>query len=104
MIIRILSEGQFDVPDTELDALNVLDERLESSVEAADEDKFRRSLDELLAKVRSDGSPVAVDALTPSDLVLPQADASLTEVRELLTDDGLIPGRSDASTTEGAGA
>jgi hypothetical protein len=32
------------------------------------------------------------DEIVPSDLVLPASDASLDEVRELLGDDGLIPG------------
>jgi len=36
--------------------------------------------------------------LTPSDLVLPPADATLDEVRALFADgaDGLVPGRSGA--------
>ncbi len=31
------------------------------------------------------------DALQPSDLILPMADATLEEVRALLTDEGLVP-------------
>jgi hypothetical protein len=42
--------------------------------------------------VRNVGQPVALDALVPSDLVLPHAQASLDEVRDLLNHDGLIPG------------
>ena len=37
-------------------------------------------------------APHDVDALDESDLILPMADASIDEVRELLTDEGLIPG------------
>jgi hypothetical protein len=32
------------------------------------------------------------EEIVPSDLVLPSSDASLDEVRELLGDEGLIPG------------
>ena len=32
------------------------------------------------------------DALEPSELILPSPDASMDEVREMLSDDGLIPG------------
>ncbi len=32
------------------------------------------------------------DSLEPSELILPAPEASLEEVRELLSDDGLIPG------------
>jgi hypothetical protein len=42
--------------------------------------------------VRSVGRQLPDDEIVPSDLVLPSADASLAEVRELLGDEGLIPG------------
>jgi len=38
------------------------------------------------------GSPVALDALVPSDLVLPHASATLAEIKDLISGDGLIPG------------
>ena len=94
MIIRILTEGQFDVPDSEVDGLNVLDEKLEAAIQGADEDAFKTALAELLGKVREVGKEVAVDELLASDLLLPYSDASLHEVRDLLSGDGLIPGRS----------
>ena len=50
------------------------------------------SLQALLDGVRQAGEPVAVDALVPSTLVLPHPEASLHEVRDLLSGDGLIPG------------
>jgi hypothetical protein len=92
MIIRILSEGQFDVPDDAVDRLNELDGSLESAIESGDESAFRAALGALLDGVRAAGEPVALDALVPSTLVLPYAEASIEEVRDLLNDDGLIPG------------
>ncbi|MBA3265691.1 MAG: hypothetical protein H0T14_04865 [Nocardioidaceae bacterium] len=92
MIIRILSEGQFDVPDSEVDKLNELDSALESAIDSGDDDAFRDALGQLLGRVRETGQPVALDALIPSDLVLPDPAATLAEVRDLLNDDGLIPG------------
>jgi hypothetical protein len=97
MIIRILGEGQYDVPDGAVSELNVLDERLETAIEAGDEATFSVTLSEMFDKVRSDGQPVALDALVTSDLVLPPADSSLAEVRELLSEEGLIPGRADTT-------
>jgi hypothetical protein len=91
MIVRILGEGQFDVPDTALDELNELDEALVSAVESGDTDGFIRALGELLAGVRAAATPHAVDALDSSDLILPGPDSSLTEVQALLDDEGLIP-------------
>lgn len=92
MIVRILGEGQLEVPDAELDGLNELDEALIADMEAGDEDAFRRDLEALLDRIRSTGTPVADDYLGPSDLMLPSADSTLEEVRSLLGEEGLIPG------------
>jgi hypothetical protein len=50
------------------------------------------ALDALLGKVRSVGIPVPADALVESDLLLPAADSHLDEVRDMLGEEGLIPG------------
>jgi hypothetical protein len=92
MIVRILGEGQRTVDDGELDGLNALDGELVAAVDADDEEKFAQALAALLDKVRHVGAPLPDEEIVPSDLVLPSADASLAEVRELLGDDGLIPG------------
>jgi hypothetical protein len=92
VIIRILGEGQRDVPDSALDELNQLDVALEQACGAGEHDAFADALTAMLSRVRELGTTVADDYLGPSDLVLPSADASLAEVSALLTDEGLIPG------------
>ena len=92
MILRILGEGQLEVSDDALDQLNELDEALISAVEQGDEALFASALADLQAKVREVGRPVSEDHLGPSELILPGADATLDEVRALLSDEGLIPG------------
>jgi hypothetical protein len=92
MIVRILGEGQLEVPDSAVDELNKLDVALEKAVERGDEAAFRPALDALLAKVREVGSAAKADELKPSELIIPQPDATMEEVRKLLTDEGLIPG------------
>jgi hypothetical protein len=92
MIVRILGEGQFEVAESELARLNELDAAVEAGIEANDEDVFRTRLAELLDGVRAVGAPLADESLEDSDLILPPADATLDEVREMLSDDGLIPG------------
>ena len=92
MIVRILGEGQFDVPDDRVAPLNELDQAVESAVEAGDTDTFREALGALLAGVRAAAVPHEAGTLDTSDLILPPADASLEEVRDLLSGDGLIPG------------
>jgi hypothetical protein len=46
----------------------------------------------LLDGVRTAGVPHDADSLDSSDLILPMADATLAEVKDLLSGDGLIPG------------
>ncbi|HEY8200510.1 MAG TPA: hypothetical protein VII47_04070 [Actinomycetota bacterium] len=92
MIVRILGEGQLEVPDSALDGLNELDEALIRAIEAGDEAAFRRDLDALLERIHATGTPVADDYLGPSDLMIPAGDSTLEEVRSLLGDEGLIPG------------
>jgi PspAA-like protein len=92
MIVRILGEGQLEVPESAADELNQLDAALESAVERSDEASFRSALAALLARIREVGSPTEAGDLRPSELIIPQPDATMDEVRRLLTDEGLIPG------------
>ncbi|MFK0233330.1 PspA-associated protein PspAA [Streptomyces vinaceus] len=92
MIVRIMGEGQVKVADGHFAELNKLDDELLAEMESGDEEGFRRTLGALLDAVRRLGSPLPDDALEPSELILPAPDASLGEVREMLGDDGLIPG------------
>ena len=92
MIVRIMGEGQVRLAGSHLTELNKLDDVLLAEMEIGDGPGFRRTLQSLLAKVRELGDPLPDDSLEPSELILPSPDATLEEVRELLSDDGLIPG------------
>jgi hypothetical protein len=92
MIVRILGEGQLEVPESAVGELNDLDGALEAAVERDDEAAFRPALAALLARVRELGAPTEADDLRPSELIIPQPDATMVDVRKLLTDEGLIPG------------
>ncbi|ETK36291.1 hypothetical protein GCM10009530_04110 [Microbispora corallina] len=92
MIVRIMGEGQVEIGSAEIDVLNALDSELEAAIESGDEAVFRSKLHALLDKVREVGQTLPDDSLEPSELILPPADASIEEVREMLGDSGLIPG------------
>lgn len=92
MIFRIMGEGQWKLADAHFAELNKLDDELLEEMEGGDETGFRRTLGTLLDAVRRLGSPLPDDALEPSELILPAPDATMDEVREMLSDDGLIPG------------
>jgi hypothetical protein len=92
MIVRIMGEGQVTVDDSHLAELNKLDDELLIELDKGDEAGFRGTLHALLDAVRSLGVPLPDDSLEPSELILPNPDATLEEVRTMLRDDGLIPG------------
>lgn len=78
--------------DSHLADLDKLDDELLAEMENGDGPGFRRTLKALLTRVRELGDPLPDDSLEPSQLILPAEDATLEEVRDLLSDDGLIPG------------
>ncbi|WP_432120349.1 PspA-associated protein PspAA [Streptomyces sp. S1] len=92
MIVRIMGEGQWKLADSHFAELNRLDDELLAEMETGDTTGFRRTLGALLDAVRRLGAPLPDDVLEPSELILPAPDASLEEVRKMLSDDGLIPG------------
>lgn len=92
MIVRIMGEGQVSVDDSHLAELNKLDDELLAEMTKGDESGFRTTLHALLNAVRSLGEPLPDDSLEPSELILPNPDATIAEVRDMLRDDGLIPG------------
>ena len=93
MIVRILSEGQWEVPDSELERLNGLDDAVEQAVAGDDESQLQAALQELLDEVRVVGTRVPDEDLRDSDLILPDVGSSLDDVKALLneSDEGLIP-------------
>lgn len=93
MIVRILGEGQWEIDETAAAELNPLDDAVEAAVAADDEERLGEALHQLLEKVRSAGTPVPDGELEDSDLILPAADATIQDVRELLSgsDEGLVP-------------
>ena len=93
MIIRILGEGQYRVDEAAAAKLPQLDKELDAAVDNADEPAFRAALDAAVALVRESGTPVPADSFETAEFILPFSDATLDEVRQLLSD-GKIPGDS----------
>ena len=69
-----------------------MDNKIVDVVEREDRDEFTRLLKQMLDLVREKGSPLGVDELVESDLVLPEPDITLEEAERLFTGEGLLPG------------
>ena len=92
MIVRILTEGQYNLPGAFIDDLNAIDNEVVEVVESGNREAFDRTLKRMLDLVRENGTPLAVDELVESDLVLPEPDITLEEAGELFVGEGLVPG------------
>ena len=92
MIIRIATEGQYRLSDSAVQRLDELDDRLVGIVSAKDQVAFSRVLGEMIEIVRREGTPVPLEDLVPSDIILPPPGTTVEEVSEIIKDDGVIPG------------
>lgn len=93
MIVRILGEGQWRVKDADVRDLNTLDDQVEQAVTANDQEQLSTVLHQLLDRVRGIGTRVPDEEILDSDLILPAADSTVSDVHALLSDseEGLIP-------------
>jgi hypothetical protein len=95
MIVRIMGLGQWTMEPEQLLELNDIDEAVEKAVAEGDREQLRKELQRLVEAVRSNGQEVPDDLIVESDLVLPDVDSTLEEVKELLESTseyyGLVP-------------
>ncbi len=91
MIVRIVGEAQYRIPDSERARLHQLDDAVIAAVSAGDEFKFQAEYDALLALVRSQGTALPPQELATSDIALPQADLTFAEAKSIFVGDGPIP-------------
>jgi hypothetical protein len=91
VIVRLMGEGQYRIDDGLRERLNELDGRAGEAMEREDEKELDARLQEMWDLVQSEGDPLPADDLSPSDVLIPPADLTLEETRELFGENGLIP-------------
>ena len=77
MIIRIVREGQWQVPDIEMGHLNRIDARVEHAIETTSQNELTEALTELVTTLRTVGTPIADDNIIDSDLIVPDVSATI---------------------------
>ncbi len=91
MIVRISGEGQYRLPDDDVERLNELDNQAVAAAESGDGAGFRELWEQMLTLVATDGAAIEADELVSSTIVLPPRDVSFEEARAEFTGEGLIP-------------
>jgi len=88
VIVRILGEGRYEVPEGDLPAIEQLDATLVDAMERGDEAAFSGTLADLIGQVRHTGTLLPADDLRTSELAVPHEGSTLAEVRALLAEEG----------------
>jgi PspA-Associated protein len=92
VIVRISTEGQYELTESDAEVLNELDNQAVAACEAGDEERFNQSFKELIEFIRNNGQPVSEDRLDSSDVIIPPPDVSFQEAQAEFSGEGLIPG------------
>jgi hypothetical protein len=91
VIVRVLTETQYRLPDDAAEELNELDNQIVAAVDGGDEDEFHSLFEQMLDLVRRAGEPLGEDEIEESDVILPPPDTSFVEAAAEFTGEGLIP-------------
>ena len=95
MIVRLMGEGQYEIDKKHLDAVNKIDNNIVKIVSGTDEKvvstAFKTEYKKLSDYVRKNGKKIPNEILKPSDIIIPPADLTLEEARQIFKGEGLIP-------------
>lgn len=96
MIVRIVGEGQWALPDEMMGPLNEVDERLKAAVAARDAEVVSEVLTEIRDTVRHAGTPIEDGKARMSNLIVPGPGVGIDEIVGWMdsrpADEGLFPG------------
>ena len=88
MIVRILGDARYNVPDEAVGVLEASDTRLTAALENGDEASFTAALAELIDHVRAAGTILDPSDVRSSELVVPNEGSTLDEVQKILASEG----------------
>jgi hypothetical protein len=91
VIVRVLGERQYEVPEDLIAKLNELDNAAVAAVEGDDESGFHDLFRQMLEMVENGGSPLPDEELVESQVIIPPRDISFEEAKAEFTGEGLIP-------------
>jgi len=92
MIIRIMGEGQFKVKSSLFDDLNKIDNKIVEYVHKGDEKEYKKSLAKLIGTIKREGKAIDDKELVESDVIVPPADMTLKEAKDVFKGTGIFKG------------
>lgn len=92
MIIRIMGTGQFEVKSSLFDELNTIDNMIVDCVQKGDVAGYQKKFSELIGLVLREGKKLPDDQIVESSVIIPPADMTITEARQIFTGEGIFKG------------
>jgi hypothetical protein len=86
MIIRIATEGQYEVKGAALTKLDDMDNKVLAAIADSMPEAFKDALTQVLSFIRGEGTRLPDASLQESDLILPPPDITFEEARQLFAD------------------
>ena len=102
-VARIMGDGQYRIDSAILANLNKIDNEIvklldsksfseKSSNNIEINSKFQTMLSEMVSIIKNNGKELGPEELVPSDFIIPPADTSVQEAKELFQGEGIFPG------------
>ncbi|MCL5047763.1 MAG: hypothetical protein M1374_03090 [Firmicutes bacterium] len=87
MIVRILHDGQYEIPQDLEIRLEDMDAELTLALDNDDKQAYESKLAEIINAITAEGEKVPPEKLLPSDITVPAPGSSLEDIKALLSDD-----------------
>jgi ElaB/YqjD/DUF883 family membrane-anchored ribosome-binding protein len=96
-IVRIAGHGQFKINQSTMAKINEIDNEIvdvlkkDSSNSKTDESQFRNKIEEMASLITQEGEPLDNKEIVQSDIIVPAADLSIEEAKNMFKGEGIIP-------------
>jgi hypothetical protein len=97
-IVRVIGHGQFKVNGATLNKINQIDNEIVNMLndkqednKVVDEKEFRKKITEIVNLITTEGKPIEDRELVGSDIIVPGADLSIEEAKDIFKGEGVIP-------------
>lgn len=90
MIIRIVSEGQYEIPSSFFDELNAIDNSIVELVSQGNEIEYREELSKLIDMIKTNGKQLDDSDIVESNIIVPPSDLTFEEAKEIFIGVGVF--------------
>jgi hypothetical protein len=96
-IVRIAGRGQFRINQSTMNKINLIDNKIvdmlkkDSRNSKTDESQFRNKIEEMVNIITTEGRPLDDKEIVQSDIIVPSADLSVEEAKNMFKGEGIIP-------------